>query len=285
MKSYIIHIIRNGATEANSELQIYYWEGIRAFLSSNPYAAYMMDLSKPLDVQPCIAVEGMTWQQFFLMNAFANWQNYQAMAAEAEANKLKADPEVTKFISELPGELRKLAKENGFEDAEALIASEMGPGTSLRDYVHFRDIFHRGYSYYEYFLELSEPDEAQLEDYFQKNQEVLEEGSINKDAKSVNVRHILITPEDPENEESWKKAEKKANDLLKEFMDGDRKEETFAAMASEHSQDPGSQATGGLYENVKLGQMVPEFEGWCFDDARKVADTGVVKTDYGYHVM
>ena len=24
---------------------------------------------------------------------------------------------------------------------------------------------------------------------------------------------------------------------------------------------------------------------WCFDDARKPGDTGIVKTDYGYHVM
>jgi len=31
--------------------------------------------------------------------------------------------------------------------------------------------------------------------------------------------------------------------------------------------------------------MVEEFENWIYDEARKAGDTGVVKTDYGYHVM
>ena len=31
--------------------------------------------------------------------------------------------------------------------------------------------------------------------------------------------------------------------------------------------------------------MVPEFDAWCFDDARKEGDTGLVRTSYGYHIM
>ena len=31
--------------------------------------------------------------------------------------------------------------------------------------------------------------------------------------------------------------------------------------------------------------MVDPFDEWCFDDARQPGDTGIVKTDYGYHVM
>lgn len=36
---------------------------------------------------------------------------------------------------------------------------------------------------------------------------------------------------------------------------------------------------------VSKGMMVPEFEQWCYDPARKVGDTGIVQTDYGFHVM
>jgi len=36
---------------------------------------------------------------------------------------------------------------------------------------------------------------------------------------------------------------------------------------------------------VSVGQMVPEFEKWCYDPARKVGDKGIVQTDYGFHVM
>ena len=62
-------------------------------------------------------------------------------------------------------------------------------------------------------------------------------------------------------------------------------EESFAALASEKTEDPGSQATGGLYQQVYEGQMVPEFNDWCFDASRQYGDYGLVKTDYGYHVM
>ena len=31
--------------------------------------------------------------------------------------------------------------------------------------------------------------------------------------------------------------------------------------------------------------MVEPFETWCFDEARVIGDTGLVKTSYGYHVM
>ena len=31
--------------------------------------------------------------------------------------------------------------------------------------------------------------------------------------------------------------------------------------------------------------MVPTFNAWCFDSSRKAGDVGIVKTEYGYHVM
>ena len=31
--------------------------------------------------------------------------------------------------------------------------------------------------------------------------------------------------------------------------------------------------------------MVPDFEKWSVDDSRKYGDTGIVKSDYGYHIM
>ena len=31
--------------------------------------------------------------------------------------------------------------------------------------------------------------------------------------------------------------------------------------------------------------MVAAFNDWCFDPERQVGDTGIVKTEYGYHVM
>ena len=76
----------------------------------------------------------------------------------------------------------------------------------------------------------------------------------------------------------------KAEDLLNEWETGEATEESFAAMATVHSTDPGSANNGGLYTDVRPGQMVPTFDAWCFDD-RKPGDTGIVETSYGVHIM
>lgn len=93
------------------------------------------------------------------------------------------------------------------------------------------------------------------------------------DYHTVNVRHILVEDEAT------------AKDLLAQYEAGERTEDAFAALATANSTDTGSASNGGLYENVNKGQMVEPFEAWCFDDSRQAGDTGIVKTDYGYHVM
>ena len=80
-------------------------------------------------------------------------------------------------------------------------------------------------------------------------------------------------------------AKQKAEEILDEWMSGDATEDSFAALAEEKSEDPGSSTNGGLYENVAKGQMVEPFEDWCFDETRAAGDYGLVKTKYGYHVM
>ncbi|MEI8200564.1 MAG: peptidylprolyl isomerase [Eubacteriales bacterium] len=37
--------------------------------------------------------------------------------------------------------------------------------------------------------------------------------------------------------------------------------------------------------SVAVGSMVKSFEDWCYDAARKPGDTGIVQSEYGYHVM
>ena len=80
-------------------------------------------------------------------------------------------------------------------------------------------------------------------------------------------------------------AKEKAEAILKEWEGGAKTEESFGELAKEKTTDPGSQETGGLYEAIYPGQMVTAFNDWCFDETRKAGDTGIVQTDYGYHVM
>ena len=102
---------------------------------------------------------------------------------------------------------------------------------------------------------------------------VVYHGKSVADYHTVDVRHILVDDEET------------ANDLLAQFEAGEQTEDAFAALATEHSTDTGSAENGGLYEDVYKGQMVAPFEAWCFDESRETGDTGIVKTDYGYHIM
>lgn len=107
---------------------------------------------------------------------------------------------------------------------------------------------------------------------------------------TVNVRHILVqvgaSGDSGESTDSdWATCLESIEAIQAEWEASDMTEETFAAMADEHSEDTGSVGNGGLYEGVYKGQMVAAFEDWCFDEARVVGDTGLVKTTYGYHLM
>lgn len=112
---------------------------------------------------------------------------------------------------------------------------------------------------------------------------------------TINVRHVLIQPASGEltsSDEGYEEEQEKLNaeakaqaeELLAQWKAGDATEESFAQMAMEYSVD-GSKYDGGLYTRVYQGQMVSEFEDWCFDSSRKAGDTGIVETPYGFHIM
>ncbi len=109
------------------------------------------------------------------------------------------------------------------------------------------------------------------------------------DYELMNVRHILIMPEENEDgsisDEAWTAAESKAKEILDEFLAGEATEESFSEMAVTYSEDPGSASNGGLYSNIYKGQMVAPFENWCFDESRTPGDTDIIETSFGYHIM
>ena len=112
--------------------------------------------------------------------------------------------------------------------------------------------------------------------------------------QSIDVRHILVKfAKADANDKSTtytlaekETAKKKAEELLDQWKKGEKvDEDSFAALAKEKSEDTGSKNNGGLYEDVYKGKMVDPFEEWCFDETRKAGDTGIIETEYGYHVM
>lgn len=97
-----------------------------------------------------------------------------------------------------------------------------------------------------------------------------------------NVRHILVYISDTTDEEAMATAQEEAQAILDEFLAGDQTEEAFAALADENSYDS---SEGGLIENVTRADYVQSFVDWSYDESRQVGDTGIIESEYGYHVM
>lgn len=111
-------------------------------------------------------------------------------------------------------------------------------------------------------------------------------GREREDALDYNVRHILVTEANLDLAEGEKAGEGEVLLAAQSILDQwDGTEEHFAKLAEEYTQDTGSVATGGLYENVMKGDMITEFNDWCYAEGRKAGDTGIVETTYGQHIM
>lgn len=110
----------------------------------------------------------------------------------------------------------------------------------------------------------------------------------------IDVRHILLAFDD--NQEDGKDVTvtdelkatklKEAEALLEKWTKGDAKEDSFSELAKKNSDDSGSAKDGGLVADItKSSNFVKPFIDWCFADGRKVGDTGIVESTYGYHIM
>jgi hypothetical protein len=124
---------------------------------------------------------------------------------------------------------------------------------------------------------------------------------------SSDVRHILVKFPDKNTDGSattvtdesgnksshitdeTKKATKaEAQKVLDEYLKNPT-EANFKELTKKYTDDVdtnGNPNNDGLYAGVmNNGQYVKAFTDWSIDENRKPADTGIVETEYGYHIM
>jgi hypothetical protein len=121
-------------------------------------------------------------------------------------------------------------------------------------------------------------------------------GSKNdNNSKMGDVRHLLVKFEggttDEESgetvysDEEKAAAKKKAQEYLDMWKNGAANEDSFIELVKKYSQDSYSE-DGGLFENIHPGSnYVENFKNWATDPARQPGETGIIETEYGYHVM
>ncbi len=275
----------------NAQLQVFYWMHIYNYAQY-----YEADFTKPLHKQVMDEETGMTWQQYFLECALTSWKQYQTVTSMAEKADFELPEEYKKNIVALETEAKVSAQENGFKSVDDMLAVDFGKGVTMDEYKRFFYLYYMSNLYFEEMKSKLEVTEEEMDAYFQENKDNLRTYwgvGITKDiGKLTDVRHILITPtggtvvdgKTVYTEKEWADCLVKAQKIYDEWLAGKATEETFAEAAYRYTDD-GNGDDGGLYLDISKGIMVKEYEDWCFDESRKYGDHGMVKTQYGYHIM
>lgn len=212
----------DGAELTNGQLQVFYWAEVEQYRQEgherNP------DYDKPLDTQTCdIDSSVNSWQQYFLKLALNTWHSAQALQlqglAEGVAVEEAYQPNLSNyakyltdkpamvyhysynletyhpntlhqaFLDELPAMLEELAAQKDYADVEALAREAFG--TTAEALESAAEVYNFGYMY---FTELSyslEVTQEQIDAY------MAEQGS-GETGRTVDIRHILLVPDDLE---------------------------------------------------------------------------------------
>lgn len=115
---------------------------------------------------------------------------------------------------------------------------------------------------------------AQVEDFYKSNPDKFIQ------PESVRASHILIRAEENADAATKAQAKTKAEQILQDVKAG----KDFAALARQHSQDPGSAVNGGDLGFFPQGQMVGPFNDAAFS-LKPGATSDLVETQFGYHII
>ncbi len=117
--------------------------------------------------------------------------------------------------------------------------------------------------------------DAEVTEFYTKNPDKFQE------PEAVHVAHILIRTPENADAAAKQKAKAEAESVLAQI----RKGGDFAALAKQHSQDPGSAANGGDLGFVPKGQTVPAFEQAAFALGQPGQVSAVVESPFGFHII
>ncbi len=252
----------------NQQFILYYWDVFYNLYSSYGQELFsMLNITQPFDQQTLDGVQ--SWHEYFSEIAVNTWMQTMQLCDEAnKAGFTLSDDQIAQLNASVDS-IDNYLQEGVHDSRNSYLQQMFDPCVTEEAYRTYNQTLALAKSY--------------------ANSHYLEIYDEHYDATlpltyCVNVRHILLQAEDASNADSMAAAKKQAEDLYAQWQQNPT-EDNFIAMATEHTQDPGSQSTGGLYEDVYPGQMVTNFNDWCFDESRQPGDHGIVETEYGYHIM
>ncbi len=269
----------------NRTLNYYYWGELNYL--SNYYGSALsqwLDLSRPLGEQAYNGMSDFTWQDALLESAASSITETYALVTQAEETGFVLSESDSAYLAQLSEQLPEIASQAGYSDVDAYLQSAYGTGADQESFLAFMEASLIASAYATEVYNSFHYTDDEISAYYEAGG-YADNGLEQDDARNIDVRHILLqTRTDEDGNLDWDQTLAEAEQILA-MWETSPTEEHFAALADEYSEDPGSNANGGLYTDVAQGQMVQSFNDWCFDQARQSGDTGIVKTDYGYHIM
>jgi peptidyl-prolyl cis-trans isomerase D len=119
--------------------------------------------------------------------------------------------------------------------------------------------------------------EADLKTYFEQNA-----ARLAGKPEERRASHILIAVAKNATPEQKAKAKAKAEEILAQVR---KNPDSFADIAKKESQDPGSAAQGGDLDYFARGAMTKPFEDAAFALKNKGDISGVVESEFGFHII
>lgn len=182
-----------------------------------------------------------------------------------DADLAVAESEIGQDMGSMPADQKKMSLLEFLIDnqlfAEAAEQSKLGEGPAFESRLAYLKRRALRELYFEKIIKgaVSDADARKLYD---------DQVKLIKPEEEAQARHILVESEDL------------AKDIKKKLSEGG----DFAALAKEHSKDPGSKDNGGDLGYFTRGQMVPQFEEAVFS-LEKGAVSEPVKTQFGWHII
>lgn len=203
------------------------------------------------------------------------------------------------YLDEIPQMLEKLAREKGYADGAEM--AEKAFGASLDALKHMAASSNRSYMYFTHMSHYIEPTAEELDAFcgtrafggdssvdFRQILLIPGETVFGKKQKSEEAVAVTVAADGTVTcaEEVWAACEADAQKFLNDWAKKDKSTEaTFADAANKNTKDPGTKVNGGLYRSIRKGQMTKVIDDWCFDPARQVGDTAILRSDYGVHIL
>ncbi len=210
------------------------------------------------------------------------------------------------YLDGIPKQLQTLAQEKGYASAAAMAEAAFGTTEAVLESV--TAAYNRSYMYFTSLSHYIEPTQEELDAFYEAHA-----GDYTSQGSTVDFRQILLVPKDVVekdksrwdaeevvletvsvaedgtvtcSENAWAICEAEAQELLNHWQKKTKHTEaTFAELARKHSGDTGTMVDGGLYQGIRQGQMMQILDDWCFDPARQVGDTVILRSEYGVHIL